>query len=160
MNAREYQRSNRVLGYSFGFDTPTLDSLRTLLPAASAEQRQLLGAELLGALCALAGTATPRLIVIDEPRPHRVRDGRTVYQRYGSYSPRTQTIRLHNRTARLGRSVARGVFLETLLHELMHHWDFELLGLRKSLHTSGFYHRLGTLKRGLLAAAFPPAAAS
>ena len=155
MNTRDYRRSNQVYTYDLQPDQASITALESLLAATTAAEREKHGAELLASLCGLAGIAPPRLLVLDAPRPHRVRDGRTVYQRYGSYSPRTKTIRLHNRTARLGRAVASATFLETLVHELMHHWDFELLRLRSSLHTSGFYHRLGSVKRRLLEAYVP-----
>lgn len=152
MSSRDYRRSNSVRAYAIEHDGATLAALGRLLGAASAEERESHGAELVASLCAQMGGTAPRLLVLDAPRPHQVRDGRLSYQRLGSYSPRTRTVRLHNRTARLGRVVAPRTFLETLLHELVHHWDFEHLGLARSLHTSGFYHRLGHLKRGLLAA--------
>jgi hypothetical protein len=152
-SARDYSRSNRYRSFPVSVKDPRLlASLRLLLSASTAPERQEAGAALLASLCAQAGVAAPLLLVLDTPRPHRVKDGRLAYQKLGVYSPRTKTIRLHNRTARLGRTVAPRTFLETLVHELTHHWDFELLKLGRSLHTSGFYHRLGSVKRQLLAA--------
>ena len=41
-------------------------------------------------------------------------------------------------------------FLRTLLHELCHHLDYELLDLADSFHTEGFYKRESSLLRQLL----------
>lgn len=150
MNSRDYRLSNRSQTVEFALDRRCREALDDLLRSRSAEKRQEQGNSLAQELCRLAGSTTPRVIVKDTPRPHRVREGRLSYQKLATYSVRTRTIRIHNLTARRKQVVAPRTFLETLLHELMHHWDFELLKLRRSLHTSGFYHRLGNLKRALL----------
>ncbi len=54
-------------------------------------------------------------------------------------------IRLWIRTAEHKRIVAFRTFLRTLLHELCHHLDYELLEFPDSLHTEGFYKRLSSL---------------
>ncbi|KPK40081.1 MAG: hypothetical protein AMJ69_03655 [Gammaproteobacteria bacterium SG8_47] len=56
-------------------------------------------------------------------------------------------------TARRQRVVAFKTFLRTLLHELCHHLDYELLGLAESFHTVGFYKRESSLFKQLLAPA-------
>lgn len=40
-------------------------------------------------------------------------------------------------------------FYDTLLHEFMHHYDYKVLKLENSLHTSGFYQRISDLKNKL-----------
>jgi hypothetical protein len=47
------------------------------------------------------------------------------------------------------RVVAFKTFLRTLLHELCHHLDYELLNLPDSFHTEGFYKRLSSLSHQL-----------
>ena len=152
MNLHDYRRSNRVRAVSVTPDEGVLTALHALLKARPAEEREAAGTVLVSELCRQVGSTTPRLVVLNTARPHRVREGRLSYQKLGTYSGRTRTIRVHNLTARRAQVVASRTFLETLLHELMHHWDAELLRLTRSLHTSGFYHRLGNLKRLLLAA--------
>jgi hypothetical protein len=49
------------------------------------------------------------------------------------------------RTAKQKRVVAFKTFLRTLLHELCHHLDYELLKLPDSFHTDGFYKRESSL---------------
>ncbi len=59
-------------------------------------------------------------------------------------------VRLWMRTVRHKQVVAFRTFLRTLLHELGHHLDYELLGLQDSFHTEGFYRRESSLFRQLL----------
>lgn len=54
-------------------------------------------------------------------------------------------IQLWMRTAHHKRVVAFKTFVRTLLHELCHHLDYELLGLADSFHTAGFYKRVSDL---------------
>lgn len=59
------------------------------------------------------------------------------------------------RTAAHKRVVAFRTFLRTLLHEVGHHLDYELLRLDDSLHTEGFYRRESSMFRQLVPAAEP-----
>lgn len=54
-------------------------------------------------------------------------------------------ITLWMRTAQRRRVVAFRSFLRTLLHEICHHLDYELLKLEESYHTEGFYKRESSL---------------
>ncbi|NIR29624.1 MAG: hypothetical protein GWN84_10005 [Gammaproteobacteria bacterium] len=65
----------------------------------------------------------------------------------GTHSAR---ITLWMRTARHKRVVAFRTFLRTLLHELCHHLDYELLALEDSFHTEGFFKRESSLLHQLL----------
>jgi hypothetical protein len=68
---------------------------------------------------------------------------------HGLYVPGTgsvrDTITVWMLTAKRGQVVRCRTFLRTLLHELCHHLDYTLLGLRDSLHTQGFYQRESSL---------------
>jgi hypothetical protein len=85
-----------------------------------------------------------------------------------SRRPRTLTSELHGlyergerrarsvitvwmRTAQHRRVVAYRTFLRTLLHELCHHLDYELLMLEDSFHTEGFFKRESSLFKQLVA---------
>jgi hypothetical protein len=59
-------------------------------------------------------------------------------------------IQLWMRTARHRRVVAFRTFLRTLLHEIGHHVDYELLRLADSFHTEGFFKRESSLFRQLV----------
>jgi hypothetical protein len=66
-------------------------------------------------------------------------------------------IRIYHRTARRQQVISAKVFLNTLLHEWVHHWDFAGLGLPRSPHTAGFYARLRALAEALgVAMVLPP----
>ncbi|MGH7255674.1 MAG: hypothetical protein ACREI3_07840, partial [Nitrospirales bacterium] len=54
------------------------------------------------------------------------------------------------RTAKRRQVVAFRTFLRTLVHELGHHVDYELLGLAETFHTEGFYKRESNLLHQLL----------
>ena len=49
------------------------------------------------------------------------------------------------RTAQRKDVVAFKTFLRTVLHEIGHHLDYELLEFEDSLHTEGFYNRESSL---------------
>ena len=55
------------------------------------------------------------------------------------------TVTVWMLTAKRGQVVKFRTFLRTLLHEVCHHLDYTLLGLRDSLHTQGFYQRESNL---------------
>jgi hypothetical protein len=64
-------------------------------------------------------------------------------------SPRPR-IEVWMRTAKHKRPVAFRTFLRTVLHEVCHHLDFELLKLPDSFHTEGFFKRESSLFRQLV----------
>lgn len=78
---------------------------------------------------------------------------------HGLYTPgsrgRRAVVTLWMRTAKRRQIVAFRTFVRTLLHELCHHLDYELLGLADSYHTEGFYKRESSLVHQLV----PPAPA-
>ncbi len=75
---------------------------------------------------------------------------------HGLYEPREgrkrAVISVWMRTARRRQVVAFKSFLRTVLHELCHHLDYELLGLDDSFHTEGFYKRESSLFHQLVPA--------
>ena len=60
------------------------------------------------------------------------------------------------RTAQKRNVVAFKTFLRTLLHELGHHLDYELLELEDSFHTEGFFKRESSLFHQLVKSADQP----
>ena len=68
---------------------------------------------------------------------------------HGLYTPaegrNPAQIEVWMRTARRRQIVAFRTFLRTLVHELCHHLDYELLKLPDSFHTEGFYQRESSL---------------
>lgn len=83
-----------------------------------------------------------------------VRPSRHWGELHGLYTPaekgRPARATVWMRTAQRRQVVKFRTFLRTLLHELCHHLDYELLQLADSFHTEGFYKRESSLLRQLL----------
>lgn len=75
---------------------------------------------------------------------------------HGLYEPaegrRRARVTVWMRTAQHKKVVAFRTFLRTILHELCHHLDYEVLGLDDSFHTEGFFKRESSLFRQLIPA--------
>jgi hypothetical protein len=65
---------------------------------------------------------------------------------------RRARITVWMRTARHKKVVAFRTFLRTVLHEICHHLDYELLELADSFHTEGFFKRESSLFHQLVPA--------
>src|ERR1700730_16519648 len=115
-----------------------------ILDETTAAGRQAKGQALLDVLDEAAGLPLCKLTVADRPQRHRTREGKLEVKTYGYYpvawesTPRRGSIRIYNLTAIRQQVLAPKVFLETLLHEWVHHYDFTGLQLERSPHTSGF----------------------
>jgi hypothetical protein len=72
---------------------------------------------------------------------------------HGLYEPgdpgATPVISTWMRTVARKQMVAYKTFVRTLVHELVHHLDYELLKLPETFHTEGFYKREASLFRQL-----------
>jgi hypothetical protein len=73
----------------------------------------------------------------------------------GLYEPDEVTggvahISVWMRTAQKVQVVKFRTFLRTLVHEVVHHLDYELYKLPETFHTQGFYARESALMRELL----------
>ena len=127
----------------------------SILDETAAAGRQAKGQALLDVLDEAAGLPLCKLTVADRPQKHRTRGGRLELKTYGYYRiawesmPRRGTIRIYNLTAIRQQVLAPKVFLETLLHEWVHHYDFTGLQLERSPHTSGFFSRIRDLAETL-----------
>jgi len=75
---------------------------------------------------------------------------------HGLYEPaegrRRARLTVWMRTAQHKKVVAFRTFLRTLLHEICHHLDYEILGLDDSFHTEGFFKRESSLFHQLIPA--------
>lgn len=81
---------------------------------------------------------------------------------HGLYEPKGRSgglVTVWMRTAARREVVAFRTFLRTLVHELLHHLDYELLGLEETFHTEGFFRRESSLVRQLLGEPAPAPAA-
>jgi hypothetical protein len=66
-----------------------------------------------------------------------------LYEPFDDGTPPLITVWM--RTVARKQVVAFKTFVRTLLHELCHHLDYELLKLPETFHTEGFYKRESTL---------------
>ncbi len=83
------------------------------------------------------------LELCDQPRPHRRnRQGKVVEELHGDCTY-GGSIRVFLRTAVREQPIALLTFLQTLLHEWVHHYDYQAFG--DSVHCGGFYRRLAQL---------------
>src|SRR5256885_15999740 len=127
----------------------------SILEETAAAGRQVSGQALLDVLDEAAGLPPCKLTVADRPQRHRTREGKLEVKTYGYYRiawesrPQRGSIRIYNLTAIRQQVLAPKVFLETLLHEWVHHYDFTGLQLDRSPHTSGFFARIRDLAETL-----------
>ncbi|MBI4433447.1 hypothetical protein HY632_01620 [Candidatus Uhrbacteria bacterium] len=148
-----YARSNATASIDFDPGKPARVIARQLADTSmEAGHRQILATTLCDFLSDAAGIDICHVRVSDARQHHRSARGRVVFRQYGYYQPTTRFISITNRTAIRGQLLSGGAFLDTLLHEWMHHYDALKLELR-SIHSSGFYARLRSLKEWLGVAA-------
>lgn len=143
-----YDYSNSITKVKIPVSQEATDLARGLLSITEYEERQTLSEQLLDELCDLANIDIVEFNLIDNNQIHKKRDGKIVMKRYGSYKVSNKTISIHHRTASRGQVLAPKSYLDTLLHEWLHHYDFKKLKLN-SIHSRGFYLRLNNLKAKL-----------
>jgi len=143
-----YEKSNAVLSVDFGLSVRAQRLTERVLLAQGHEERQRLSHFLINELAFCADIERLGVKVSNTKQWHKKKDGRLVAKKYGVYYPKTKKISIQNLTAVRGQELAPKTFLDTLLHEWMHHYDFEYLKIN-SIHTRGFYERIRSLK-GLL----------
>jgi hypothetical protein len=145
-----YRRSDAVTSV----DLPGADGL---YPSV-AELRQALEQEQRARVEAAAGELAAGLTRLLGLRPVSVgvlavRPSSSWGELHGLYTReprRVPRIQLWMRTAHHKRVVAFRTFLRTLLHEVGHHLDYELLALPDSFHTEGFFRRESSLFKQLV----------
>jgi len=132
-------------------------TLRVLGVGEEASERERIAQHLIDELSREAGLPPCQVVVPDRPQVHR-HDGRRLQSKtYGYYTYRLDAqggvawarIRIYHRTAMQQRVIMPKVFLNTLLHEWLHHYDFHGLRLPRSYHTAGFFARLRALADAL-----------
>lgn len=149
---REYDRSNAV-GAIPVRATPRLARAVFLLEWALAHDDRPRTAHVAQVICdelCAVLRVRPLRVQVKAERPSDARgELHGLYQSAG----RREVISIWMLTAKRGQVVAYKTFLRTLVHEMGHHLDYQLLGLRDSFHTDGFFKRESSLVNQLLAAA-------
>jgi hypothetical protein len=79
-----------------------------------------------------------KILLLDEPQPETV---------YGEYS--NKTIKIYNLTTKRKQPIKTSSLLDTLIHELMHHYDQFTYG-NEAQHGNGFYKRVKEFKELVL----------
>lgn len=138
-----YLKSNKITTIDVLVSQDAVRLAELLLKVDTAFQRQKVSEQLLDELSDGAGIDIVNLKISDTKQYHRKRGKRTVFKQYGYY--RSRYIYIQNKTAVRGQILAAKTFIDTLLHEWLHHYDTYKLKL-DSIHTKGFYLRLRDLK--------------
>jgi len=152
-----YRRSQQEIGLRF---RPTVVARglaeRILQSGDDAAERRRLAQLLVDELSGEAGLSRVEVAVADKPQVHEHDGQRLQSKTYGYYRcwfedgrVSRARIRIYHRTARLQKVITPKVFLNTLLHEFTHHYDFDGLRMMRSPHTTGFYARLRALAGAL-----------
>jgi hypothetical protein len=148
---RAYAISNAIAGVDFRI-TPSMrrkvDDLAVWLSAGDKTQVQSATQAVLDLLCE-AARITPARLTLKEKADVRFRGRKAVWKLYGTCD-REGAITVAFRTAVQRKVFAFRTFLNTVVHEFMHHYDNRKLRLAASFHTSGFYHRVRDLYARLL----------
>src|SRR3989338_1435837 len=140
-----YEKSNSIIKISFKPSARAKRLSGQLLLSSGFEQRQSLSNFLVNELSYNADIERIALEITDTKQWHKRKGTRLAVKRYGVYYPKTKRISIQNRTAVQGKELAPKTFMDTLLHEWMHHYDFQKLKIN-SIHTKGFYERVRFLK--------------
>ena len=160
-----YTRSQRATGLPVRPTSVTRGlALRIVGASEDHRERMRLAQLLIDDLDAVAGLPPCRVTVADRAQAHRHDGQRLQSKTYGYYQcaftdgeVANARIRIYHRTAVRQQVISPKVFLNTVLHEWMHHFDFAGLGLDRSPHTAGFYARLRALAEALdVAFVLPP----
>jgi len=137
---------------------------RLLATGDDARERRRVAQLLVDELSAAGGFSRCEVAVADRAQTHEHDGQRLLSKTYGYYRcwfegdrVSRARIRIYNRTAVRQQVITSKVFLNTLLHEWVHHFDFDGLRLPRSPHTAGFFARLRALAEALeVAFVLPP----
>lgn len=143
-----YEKSNAITTVKIKVSKQSKKLTKQLLKSTKTTDRQRLGDDLLDELADLAKIDIVTLKISDKKQYHKKAKGKVVMRQYGYYRPQSKYIYINNRTAVRGQILASKTFVDTLLHEWVHHYDHAKLGLN-SIHTAGFYARLKDIKTKL-----------
>lgn len=146
----DFTRSNKIPALEYQPKARERELTRKLIASTSASEREALGQKLLDNICRSLKISRARLRVFEERQPHKLRGGRLAYKLYGVYHCDSAVIEIANLTSIRKQVVAGKTFLDTLVHELMHHIDRKFLRIPSTPHSPGFYARIEDLKAKLM----------
>jgi hypothetical protein len=143
-----YQKSNRIKKVKSHISNEAILLAKKILNSGDHSVRQKLSESLLDELCDGSKIDIVKLCISNTNQYHKKSAGKVAMKRYGYYRIKGNYIYIQNLTAVRGQILAPKTFLDTLLHEWMHHYDTHRLRLN-SIHTKGFYERINNLKEKL-----------
>ncbi len=146
---RIYDASDAVGSVELSDAGPPRDAHRDLVEQLTREDRRGAARAAQRLAHAICDTCrVPRLLVkVLSRRPKD--DSSELHGLYVREEAAVAVISVWMRTAERRQVVKPRTFVRTLLHELVHHLDYELLKLKDSFHTRGFYRREASLYRQL-----------
>lgn len=139
---KEYEKSNEIREVAIKRIRHT-EYKRLLKSGEDRVKRQMYSRMLMTYLCDKLGIETPLVIVTDKPQPKKY--GHTLYALYVFSGCK---IIIYNTTQK-GNVVTMDFFINTLLHEFMHHYDRVYLNIKSTPHCSGFFSRIKDLRKKL-----------
>ncbi|MCY3825005.1 MAG: hypothetical protein OXG62_14195 [Nitrospinae bacterium] len=146
----DFTRSNKIPALEYQPASRERELTGKLIASTSAKEREALGQKLLDNICRSLKISPAHLRVFAERQPHKLRGGKLAYKLYGVYRCDSAVIEIANLTSIRKQVVAGKTFLDTLIHELMHHIDRKLLRIPSTPHSPGFYARIEDLKTKLM----------
>lgn len=150
---KAYEISNRLFSVDFKV-TPSMkrkvDDLAIWLSAGDKSKVRGATQAVIDLLCAAARVPAARLSLLDRT-PAEFRGDKLAVKVHGFCAPDGR-ITLAYRTAVRRQVIAFKTYLNTMVHEFMHHYDHRRLQLGASFHTRGFYQRVRELVGQLIPA--------
>jgi hypothetical protein len=152
---RCYLRSNSIDRFEFAPTPQAAAAVAALIRVLEAGEGAATGRAARAAaaeVCRLA-TVAPVHVEVRGVRPKNARG--ELHGLFYPYDPRRRTppyIVLWMRTAERRDVVKPRTFVRTLMHELVHYFDYSVLHLDDSFHTLGFFKRESYLVRALMPA--------
>ncbi len=146
-----YDRSNRIEALPLAPGMIPHEAVIALRNALASESRPAVEASaqaLAQLLTESFGTPPVRVRVLDRRPSNSYGELHGLYE--VEHVQARPLITLWMRTVQRRQVVAFKTFLRTLLHEVVHHLDYEMLKLEDSLHTEGFYKRESSLLHQLI----------
>ena len=148
-NDKDFEINNKVVTVALNkFSKVEITSL--LNASTDNKDRQKKAQVLIDYLCGKFNMPKSNVNVLEKNQKHTLTTRGTLKSvTFGDYNTMSKEIRVWNLTAAKGQTVSINQFLNTLLHEFVHHYDMTYLKYRQSPHTSGFYKRLGDISAKL-----------
>lgn len=120
---------------------------------STTEKRQANAQNLIDYLCDKFKMKRIKVTILDQKRPKNGLATKHGFIRVTATKTDREYVRGHiyiyNLTAVRGEIVSIKEFINTLLHEFIHAYDYEVLKLEKSIHSAGFYKRISDLDNKL-----------